>query len=646
MFRDHGLAAGQYRQIIREILPKVEKPTRYQGNELNAVHKDPGSVEIKIALAFPDLYEVGMSHLGLKILYHIINGRKDALAERAYAPWVDMEQRLREKGVPLFSMESWTPLRDFEILGFTLQYEMSYTNILNMLDLAGIPLRSGQRGDRDPLVIAGGPCAFNPEPLAAFVDLFVIGDAEEAIHEVLDTYKIWRGRGRRALLSALARIPGVYVPSLFEVEYTAKGLIQGWRPGEEDLPFPVRKRVVPDLDLAPYPDTFPVPYMDIVHDRAMVEVLRGCTRGCRFCQAGMIYRPVRERRPETVKKLVRSLLDHTGYEELSLTSLSSSDYTCIQQVIGDLMLQLEPEGVALSLPSLRVDSFAVGLADQIQRVRRTSLTFAPEAGTQRLRDVINKGVTGEDLLETVRAVFGAGWSSVKLYFMIGLPTETEADLQGIVDLAYAVLKEGRSARRHGAKVARERDGHGLPMPGRISVTVSASSFVPKPHTPFQWEPQAGLETLVERQEFLKERLRDRAIAFQWHDARLSQMEAVLSRGDRRVGEALERAWQLGCRFDGWADHFHYDRWLQAFADTGFSIDFYAHRERTFKERLPWEVVDAGVTRQYLWRERTRALAGERTADCRFGPCPGCGVCPRLGVDTRLAGPAFTGQAGG
>lgn len=611
-------------ELLDQILPLVQKPARYAGGEWNAVRKDWDSVALKMAFAFPDVYEVGMSHLGLQILYSIVNGRHDALMERVFAPWPDMEEKLREHGLALFTLESRRPVRDFDIVAFTLQYEMSFSNILYMLDLAGIPLRSGQRSDEHPLVIAGGPCAFNPEPLAGFIDLFVIGEGEEAIHDFLDVFLKGRSRGlsRREFLLEAARVPGIYVPSLYRVEFREDGRFLKISPAAEGVPEKVTKRVVRDMDKAPFPARPLVPSTEIVHDRIMVEVLRGCTRGCRFCQAGVLYRPVREKKPETVLRQAAELVKNTGYDEISLTSLSTSDYTPVRRVISALMDEHARRGVGVSLPSLRADNFSVELAKQVQRVRRSSLTFAPEAGTQRLRDVINKGVTEKDLLETTGAAFREGWQAVKLYFMIGLPTETDEDLEGIARLAKEVHALGRKA--------------GVPR-GRLRVTVSASSFVPKAHTAFQWEPQDTLTELKRKQAFLSERLRERGIVFNYHDAGVSFMEAAFARGDRRLGEVLAKAFELGCKFDGWSEHFDFTRWQEAFRLAGLSPEDYAYKRYEYNDPLPWDHIEAGVSKRYLACEHQQALAGRTTADCRTGSCPGCGLCPSLEIDPVYAG---------
>ncbi|MGI6547072.1 MAG: TIGR03960 family B12-binding radical SAM protein [Bacillota bacterium] len=614
---------------LHHILHSVEKPGRYLGNELNSIHKDHTAVAVRVALGFPDVYEVGMSHLGTQILYHLINQRPDALAERVFAPWVDMERLMRQEGLPLFTLESQKPVASFDILGFTLQYEMGYTNLLNMLDLAGIPWRSSDRGDDLPLVIAGGPCAFNPEPLAPFLDVVFLGEGEEGIGDLVTAFRDWAEQGRPGgkdgLLNVIAGIPGCYVPDFYHVDYHADGTIAAVQPKRDGLPAVVRKRVVKDLERVDYPVAPIVPYLNVVHDRAMLEVFRGCGRGCRFCQAGIIYRPVRERSPASLKQMGDRLLKATGHDELSLVSLSTADYSQIDGLIKDLVQVHYPQRVGVSLPSLRVDSFSVALAEQVQQVRKTGLTFAPEAGTQRLRDVINKNVTEADLLEAVGAAFARGWNRIKLYFMIGLPTETYADLDGIGDLVNKVLALWDDLRWKG-KIGRRP----------VTVNVSAAAFVPKPHTPFQWEPQMDLAELTKRQRYLRDILRDRRVKFSWHDAELSFVEAVFARGDRRLAAVLEKACQKGCRFDGWSEHFHFADWLAAFQETGVDPNFYANRTRAFAEVFPWHHLSAGVSQDFLWSERERAYRGQTTLDCRTC-CSGCGVCADLDADTVLAG---------
>lgn len=598
-------------QVIDKILPGVSKPTRYIGTELNSVHKDKNLVKVHIALAFPDIYEIGMSHLGIKILYHLLNDQNDIFAERVYAPWIDMEEKLREHKIPLFSLESRTPLNQFDFVGFTLQYEMSYSNILNMLDMANIPLFSKDRNDEHPLIIAGGPCAFNPEPLAEFIDFFVIGEAEEAILEIMDLYKTFKQRGgkRRNFLQEVSKVLGVYVPSLYKVTYNDNGIIDKITPRGQ-APERVQKRIIKDLDKIYYPTKFVVPYMDIVHDRAMLEIFRGCSRGCRFCQAGMIYRPVREKSVTRLTELAKDVVKNTGYGEVSLASLSTSDYSEIKKLTEILTDEFRTCQVGLSLPSLRIDAFSLELAQKVQEIKKSGLTFAPEAGTQRLRDVINKGVTEEDLLKTVSDAFSSGWNTVKLYFMLGLPTETNEDIEGIAKLAYDVVDVYK-------KVQGTTRG--------LKVTVSTSTFVPKPFTPFQWESQIPLDEIERRQKLLKSLLKHKNISYNWHDGRLSLLEAVFSRGDRRLAEVLKIAHQKGCEFDGWNDLFSFEKWMEAFQEAGLSPDFYAYRERSEEESFPWEIIDPGIDREFLLREREKAKRKETSPDCRNNRCYACGI---------------------
>ena len=598
---------------IERLLERVEKPARYTGSEMNTEVKPISETEISFAFCFPDTYEVAMSHLGMKILYDIINSLSYAVCERVCMPWVDMLKAMCEEKVPLFSLESRTALNRFDIVGFTLQYEMCYTNILEMLSLGNVPVKASERTDADPIVVAGGPCASNPEPLHAFIDAFMMGDGEDVIVEVVDALNDCKKRNlpRAERLKKLASIEGVYVPALYRAEYHEDGTLKAFMPIDPAAPLTVKKRFVADLNATAYPETIPVPYTQIVHDRIMLEIMRGCTRGCRFCQAGMLYRPVRERSLEKLNDLAQKLVDHTGYEEISLSSLSSGDYSCLPALCEGLMERFADQRVSISLPSLRIDSVVKDSLAQTQKVKKTSLTFAPEAGTQRLRDVINKGVTEDDLRGKLKDAFEGGWNSVKLYFMMGLPTETQADLEGIAALArmavnaYYAVPKGQRAKG-------------------LRITVSAAVFVPKPFTPFQWCAQDTMEVVKQKQQELRRLLNIQGVTFHWHDPSISSLEACFAVGDRRMADVLYRAWELGCKLDGWNDQFRYDLWMQAFRDCGVDPAFYANRPRGAEELLPWDFIDIGVTKRYLRLEYERALKAQTTRDCRQG-CNGCGI---------------------
>lgn len=590
---------------------------------MNAVRKDWDRVEVRFVLAYPDLYEVGMAHLGTHILYHVINEHPACLAERVFSPAQDMEGILRDEKVPLFSLESRRPVGDFDFVGITLQYEMTYTNVLNMLSMASIPIRAEQRGEEDPLVIGGGPCAFNAEPVAPFFDLIVLGDGEEAVVELIDEYRSWKldgsPGGRRGFLGRAAATRGMYVPALYDAVYDEEGCFSGVTPRGE-APRRVTKRIVSDLDQAPFPERPVVPYAEVVHDRAVVEIFRGCTRGCRFCMPGTVYRPVRERDPDDVVKLCCDIVGNTGYPEVSLASLSSTDYSCIEEVTDRLTDRLSESRVSVALPSLRVDEFSVRLARKLQEVRHTGITLAPEAGTQRLRDVINKRVTEEDYISSLRAAFASGCDTVKLYFMIGLPTETAEDVRGIA----ALVKRAGETYDEFRESARP-----------LRVNVSVACFIPKPHTPFQWEEQLSLQEFETRLDLLRRELPRRGVKFSWHDPQMSIIEGVLSRGDRRVADAVQAAWENGCRFDGWSEHFRAEDWHTAFYQSGVQTQRYT-LQRSPGRPLPWDHLDAGVSEAFLLRERRLAYAERSTGDCRWEECSGCGVCSSGGVSCRVS----------
>lgn len=592
----------------------VERPGRYIGLELNAYRKSFENASVRFVLAFPDVYEIGMSHLGLQLLYHQLNRAEGVMADRVYAPWPDYEDKLRSESEPLRGIETEQPLCDFDFLGVSLQYELSYTNILTILDLGRTPIYSRDRTTAHPFVIGGGPCAFNPEPLADFFDFFVLGEAEEVLPEIIYAYQDWKRRGaksREDFLSALRSISGVYVPSFFEVSYFEGGAVADVKPRFSDYTRVV-KRVVPELDrICPVPEKPLVPVLDIVHNRLGLEIARGCTRGCRFCQAGFVYRPVRERGPQYVLDAAKRALACSGFEDVALLSLSTGDYCRIQELLGELVEELEPRRIAVSFPSMRVGTLTPALMDHVRKVRKTGFTLAPEAGSERLRRIINKGISDSDLLDAAQAAFDMGWRLIKLYFMMGLPGETQADRDAIVDLCMRVREKGKKT--------------------RSSVNVAISTFVPKPLTPFQWSAQMSADRIEQCHRMFKEQLRKPGLRFKWNMAGASILEAVFARGDRRLGAALKRAWELGARFDGWSDHFREAVWHQALEETGLSARFYAERERDRDEILPWDHLSAGVERSYLWSEYEKAMGEQFTPDCRQGRCSLCGVCDHNGI---------------
>ena len=600
-----------------EILMAIEKPARYLGNEINAVFKDKQDTQIRFAMCFPDVYEIGMSHLGIQILYDMFNRREDTWCERVYSPWIDLDKIMREQAIPLFALESQDPLKDFDFLGITLQFEMCYTNVLQVLDLAQIPILSKERTEDDPIVMGGGPCVYNPEPIADFFDLFYIGEGEVVYTQLLDAYKENKRRqgSRKEFLEKVAEIEGIYVPCFYDVQYKEDGTICSFEPNNEHAKAVIRKQLVEEISDTYYPEKPIVPFIKVTQDRVVLEIQRGCIRGCRFCQAGMLYRPTRERSLETLKDYACKMLESTGQEEISLSSLSSSDYSNLQELISFLIDEFKEKNINISLPSLRIDAFSLDVMRKVQDVKKSSLTFAPEAGSQRLRDVINKGLTEEIILEGAGKAFAGGWTKVKLYFMLGLPTENIEDMQGIARLADKI------ARKYYEIPKEERNG-------KCQITASSSFFIPKPFTPFQWAPMETRESYIEKAVLVnnafKEQLNRKSLRYNWHEADVTVLEGVFARGDRRTSKAIHKAYQLGCLFDAWTETFDNDKWLQAFEETKTDIAFYNLREKELDEILPWDFIDIGVTKQFLKREWERALQAQTTPNCRMS-CSGCGM---------------------